>query len=417
LLLKGSMRTKLVWLALLLPFGCSDGPPPLLERGETADLSGSCAKADGDVSPDGCFCDDDCYVLGDCCSDKVALLGQDLHLTTYNVGLVDAVGMVEQRRQPLVDALAADPSDVLCLQEVWSEDDAKRLIDGLSEVYPFSFYEVTESDDSEWFSCTLDILDLLSLNSCVSDHCSDISLFECIGDPCKSAYDELDKECQLCLAANADSPFLCATWKAATVANEGHNGLLLMSRMPIEDPVYTDLGAQLLNRGLITATVKDFQVQCTHMSTDIPWLPFPDGHEVDSWVAEHRMQIDKIRDVAGSEQCTILMGDLNAGPASEGVSGELEENFAAFAEEGYLEGEWESPPCTHCAENPLVGGEHSVRLDHVMLKNDCPAYEIDYQRVYDEPLSIVNEGRPLESRLSDHYGVKATLSILPFADK
>jgi MoxR-like ATPase len=48
--------------------------------------------------------------------------------------------------------------------------------------------------------------------------------------------------------------------------------------------------------------------------------------------------------------CTLLLGDLNAGPASPGVDAELEDDFAAILETGYADRWRDGPVCTFCGE-------------------------------------------------------------------
>ncbi|MBT8494374.1 MAG: endonuclease/exonuclease/phosphatase family protein [Deltaproteobacteria bacterium] len=413
------MTRRLGLVVALLALACADGGGEDILRGDPgkADLAGSCqGVANGDASPDGCYCDDDCYVYGDCCSDKIAIFGQDITFTTYNAGLVDAVGMVEQRRQPTLDALRENVSDVMCMQEVWSDEDAQRIADELADVYPHSFRQITEADENSWFACKpWHALDLYGLNSCVSDKCSDVSLFECIANQCASEYDELVPECQLCLSANSESPMSCFA-RAEKFANDGRNGLLLLSRMPIDEPRYTEFPTHLIKRGVITAKVRDFQVQCTHLTADLGRIPYPEGQAVSSWAEEHLSQAALMAEAAGDQQCTILFGDLNTGPEGEGIEGELADNYDQIVGMGYLPGDDQDVGCTHCASNPMVGGSHSSRIDHVLLKNCDPAHAVASFRSFDEPITIVNEGRELESRYSDHYGVTAVLSLFANAD-
>lgn len=413
------MKRPLEWMAFcglavvgLAAAGCGGGEEQVLrgDRGKADAVAGSCLQ---DESERDCFCDHDCYAYGDCCSDKIATTGLDLVFETYNAGLVDAVGMVEQRRGPQLEALASQPADVLCLQEVWSDDDARQITDELAETYPYSFRQLTSDDETTAFSCSpIQLLDLVSLNSCVSNECSDVSLFECIANQCEEEYDALPQKCQLCLSANAESPSKCAYWGAKKFANDGRNGLVLLSRIPLEDARYTEFDTHLIKRGVITARARDFQVQCTHMTPDLGKVPYPDEGRHGSWEGEHMAQIELMAEEAG-DACTIMLGDLNTGPASEGVEGEMAENFEAVASVGgYQSADWPDAPCTHCADNPMVGGEHSSRIDHVTARGcDDLDFDLIYQRTHDGAIDITHEGRQLESRLSDHYGVAGIVSF------
>ena len=125
----------------------------------------------------------------------------------------------------------------------------------------------------------------------------------------------------------------------------------------------------------------------------------------------------RFRGGGGAEDgCGVRLGDLNAGPATAGVSGELADNFQSLLDAGYVDDWTENQVCTHCATNPLVCsrpdqcGGHSSRIDHILF-HGCPAGTgAAYRRIADEPIDLVDEqGVTRESRLSDHYGVSATL--------
>ena len=108
----------------------------------------------------------------------------------------------------------------------------------------------------------------------------------------------------------------------------------------------------------------------------------------------------------------VIAGDFNTGPAvGDSIAADLPENFAKFEAAGWTDVSRESgaPRCTWCSENPLsTSGIADTMLDHIMFKN---ATASDYARILDAPLEITKEdGTALTVRLSDHYGLRATLS-------
>lgn len=426
---KGGATGFLGGLAMIMALGaCNFGGPDGEEdrrRGSVkADgvLFGSCESSDcGGPSVDGnCFCDDSCAEFGDCCSDKVSLCGgqTELEYTTYNLGLVDAVGLREQRIGPLVDALRESSSDVICMQEVWSDEDATRIADELADSYPHSLREVTKSDDHSWFACSVfQVGDLFSLNSCTKDKCIDkgISLFECIKEQslCANEYDDLPEKCQFCISANTSNPAACVYGRTSRYANEGRNGLLMLSKHEIEEAEYSAFDTQLIKRGILSGYVAGNKVQCTHMTADLSRVPYPSDAKYASWKEEHRASIDVMRDAAGEGECTVLMGDLNSGlaDAEAGLDSELADNFRALEAAGFQDQFEGDDLCTHCADNPLVGGEHSARIDHVLMKGCDDRYSSSYQRVYEAPIQVrTDSGNEVETALSDHYGISVVLS-------
>ena len=56
---------------------------------------------------------------------------------SFNVGLADTqVDYYSERKQPVIDAINKTEADVLCLQEVWKEDDLESFIASLSNKFP-----------------------------------------------------------------------------------------------------------------------------------------------------------------------------------------------------------------------------------------------------------------------------------------
>lgn len=402
-------------LAALLGVGCAtDGPvADSSDRGPLGkgDVIGSCADSDcsGPAEGGNCWCDDECDYYGDCCEDKLELCDGAVSLATFNTGLAyGAVPMSEQRVPAIANAIADSPADVICMQEVWTDDDVEAIRDAAADEFPYSFYERTEDDSKFWFSCNP--INTYRLDRCVKQECTahGISVFECVQDQCKEAYDRLPDDCKLCLAANTTAPWKCAVWGAPQYAWGGRNGLLLLSRQPIENPRYTPFDTLLIKRGVITADIGDYRVQCSHMTPNLESVPYPADHAFTSWAEEHRAQIELMAEAAGENQCTALLGDLNSGPEDARTVGELPDNFDAIQAAGYVD-LWAEPVCTMCEDNPLCDSD-DIRIDHALFRNCSPYLAPQYQRIFDSPLRLtLEDGSPFEGRLSDHYGLMVTL--------
>jgi endonuclease/exonuclease/phosphatase family metal-dependent hydrolase len=105
----------------------------------------------------------------------------------------------------------------------------------------------------------------------------------------------------------------------------------------------------------------------------------------------------------------VLMGDLNTGPAFNGLSAELPEHFARLVPgAGFESPALEAPFCTWCGENSwLPDDAPSSMLDHVLLRG--PHQEVIAARPeFKVPVSI--EGFPEPAHLSDHFGAEVRLS-------
>jgi len=339
---------------------------------------------------------------------------------TYNLGLIPAVGLEKERLPQIVEAMKQTRAEVACLQEVWRKEDVQAITSGLAGHYPHAFWQET-TDDGKHQAGVCDLSAAMATKQCGAEKCTPmgISMTECVSDEalCKAQYDGFSDECKRCLAANTESPTSCAISQAPRIMAQGGNGLLLLSWHPIENPRYTPMNTQIVARGAITATVQGKTVQCTHLSADLDVVPYPPGGAYTSWAEEHAAQIGIIDKATEGEGCRVFLGDMNTGPsvkASEPAKelvGELEENFGAFASAGYAE-PWQQPVCTFCADNPLTGVKQGRFIDHVFFKGCASAATYGYQRVFDQPIQVTVDGKAVDLRLSDHYGVLVTTTGL-----
>lgn len=330
---------------------------------------------------------------------------QPMTFATYNAGLAHGAVALANERLPLIaEALTSIDADVLCLEEVWTDDDASAIIEKLSGSYPYHFRERTVDTSEPTSPCG--IWRTYWLSRCVTSKCSKkgISAEECVGSgPCKAKYDALNDDCKRCLAANTAGPTSCAIGGAQDFVSEGRNGLLLMSRLEISDPLYVEHDTLLVKRGMIAADINGYHTICTHLSADLGVVPYPSDREFISWEDEHAAQIQTIAEAFPADQCTVLMGDLNSGPATDTLAGELPDNFELLSVAGFT-WPWDNPVCSWCTDNPLAGSEKNKLIDYIMFRG-CPAgaEAYHYRRIMDQPITIAGQEQP--TRLSDHYGV------------
>ena len=88
-------------------------------------------------------------------------------------------------------------ADVVCLQEVWTDDDALAITTALSAKYPRAFRERTEDHSPKSTPCG--IWSTYQLDRCVSKSCTPngISADECVKTSCKDRYDALEAHYKL----------------------------------------------------------------------------------------------------------------------------------------------------------------------------------------------------------------------------
>ncbi|MBW2215485.1 MAG: hypothetical protein JRF48_13930 [Deltaproteobacteria bacterium] len=69
----------------------------------------------------------------------------DVVIDSFNVALAGAfIPFEAERRQPIADAIAASESDILCLQEVWTQADKEMIRDAALAAYPHSAFFVDD---------------------------------------------------------------------------------------------------------------------------------------------------------------------------------------------------------------------------------------------------------------------------------
>ncbi len=337
------------------------------------------------------------------------MTSRSLTLATFNAGLVrGGVALVDERLPKIGPALRATDADVLCLQEVWGDEDYEHLRASLADTYPHAFRQQTEEDGKRWFSCNP--FSLLSLKNCVDSTCTSegVSAEECVQNACKEKYDALSQSCQICLAANTDSPTSCVL-RANEFVQNGRNGLALFSRRPITDARFEDYGSTLVHRGLIRATVEGRSIVCTHLSSDLTTVPYPGGTRWANWREEQASEIDTVTTSLPSSGCRVILGDMNASRGAGTIRPELDTTLTAFSDKGYHE-PWSSPVCTWCPPpaNPLASGRDEKLYDHILVSNSCG--KATYKRILDQPIDVEHDGQTLTTRLSDHFGLMVQLS-------
>lgn len=332
-----------------------------------------------------------------------------LSLLTFNAGLAHgAVGFARERLPAIVGALAREQADVVCLQEVWDDRDFETLRRELADIYPHVLRRGVPGAHMEGAACT-DLGAVLAAKVCVSTQCEPrgLPIGACVSTtgPCHARLRALGDDCALCLAANGDRPLACLAGKADRFVFDGSHGLALMSRLELEDTDFTAFDSELIRRGVLSAEVGGRRVHCTHLSSGLGALPYPRRGRHGSWDGEHAAEIDALVAMT-SPGCSILLGDLNAGPPIGTSRPEREQRFRALTAAGYGS-HWPDPMCTWCEDNPIGTGSRDRWIDHILFRG-C-GERVHYRRVLDGAFTIRTEDTDQTIRLSDHYGLEAVL--------
>ncbi len=350
--------------------------------------------------------------------------GPSISAATFNAGLAQGyVSYADERVSLIGDALVAyDDADVLCLQEVWTDEDVAAIGAAAEANFPYQ-YRYDSGDD--WLAMPDEpapCADLTDVQDCAATNCDGLSgaeFTDCMVFSCITELANLPSEwCFACLAANIDKPLddivdVCTNPGPPPRQYSGENGVMLLSKYELEDAQKIDLSFFLITRVVLYAKVTvdaaPVHLFCTHLSVEVEPLPYLG--EYDSFADENLQQalaiVDEV-DARAGDETAVVMGDFNAGPSGEGYTPTYLDTYNALITAGLRAPFVElAPECTFCNENPLTGDATSVLIDHVLFSGVAyPSFAAE--RIFDEVVDIA--GETADGRLSDHYGVAATLN-------
>lgn len=402
-------------------------------------------------------------------------------LETFNTNLAGASfsKYESERRQPIVEAIAKLPSDVVCLQEVWRQSDKDLIAAAAKGLFPYALSVRhtldTPVDDPEDQSgqtppvpeqalCAAPDLaeKLVTVLDCMAQNCSSVpgsdqgltTSTECAVQQCTSAAvallfgDDAERKCYGCAAALLPTETIagireqCTTDPRAGLAFHGQNGLLLLSRHPLEETGAWVLPGTWNRRAVLRAKARlpvgePVQVFCTHLTEvyNLPAFPYTglygEGESgAKGWAKEQALQAQKliahVTAVAGSGSKAVVLGGFGAGPevselAVQAVGAEawtlLSERFLEAVTASY------TPACTFCTngENPLAVRATSSWVDHVLMQGFKASQVSESARSLTEGVvtppetdgGTSSDSGPVRVPLSDHYGMRSTLRLDP----
>lgn len=410
-------------------------------------------------------------VAAGCDDDDDTPSEHELVIDTYNVGLAGAfIPYEEERREPLAEAIAGLEADIVCLQEVWRQDDKDLIINAASSTFPYSAafehnLETTVDDPTDqngetpppFTSAPCGSEDLgEALNAavdCLRDNCSTIpgdengqtTSTDCAAEACTGEVSRLllgDTDalrCYGCIAPSLPTETFatirdqCANDVNAGLAFDGQNGVVILSRHPLSN-VRSHVLPGTWNRRIITratATLPndvEVDVYCNHLTPIFDGLTFPytgqygEG-DVGSggWAAEQLLQAEKLIALVEEESLerrAFVLGDFNAGRGhqvdgdyvivSEGLQTyeRLAESFTEALAPGY------EPICTYCPTNSLNAPSTSpVWIDLIFMANVPAEAVLETSRILDQDIVEIEGSSPVP--LSDHYGLRSVVTITP----
>lgn len=392
---------------------------------------------------------------------------------TFNVALAGAfIPFEAERRGYIEEAIAASDADVLCLQEVWSQDDKERIAEAAREAYPYSaFFEddldtpIDDPTDQQGEvppapttpPCPdVDAGDGITIADqmneavdCARDNCSTVpgsedgrtTSAECASSSCVGAVatllfgDAEQQRCYACIATQlptstfAEIRTSCETTVNQDLAFGGQNGLVLLSAHPLREAEEWVLPGTWNRRTILNATVElpnesELDVYCNHLTPIFDAAPiniypytgrYGEGMtDAGGWQAEQELQaqklVDYVEETSGSRPA-VIAGDLNSGKAypAQDIAAEAAETLDLL-EIAFTPAYAAdyTPQCTFCSSNPVTDTESSVWIDHVLLYNLSADAVVSTERVFDQDVV------PIEDTvvpLSDHFGLRSTIVV------
>ncbi len=352
---------------------------------------------------------------------------EKLTVATWNLGLAyNFVPLAKERKDLAIEAAAAANADVLCIQEVWTEDDLAAMetaakAAGFTEVW----VEKTKEDAAALpAACTEG--DTKDLQPCAEKNClGDKNLADCVQTKCGKQLGAVSDTCLTCLASNLHLTLpeildTCAKG-GAKYTYGGLTGIMLLSRKPLKNKKHTVLDSTLVRRGVLRAEVDapgggTVQIACTHLTAGLSSVKYTGTYG--GWDKEQAAQVDDLIGLMrkASEGASIIMGDLNTGVKKGAtIVDEFPENYAKFTAAGYVDPHMdrEGTLCTFCGDNTLVatgadkGGEGGV-IDHVMIRGFAGTIGA-VKRTHDAKVKLTTAEGEKESHLSDHFGISVVL--------
>lgn len=375
------------------------------------------------------------------CSDSSDKQGtQSLTMTSYNVGLaLNFVPYTNERLAANADLLGSYDSDVICLQEVWLDDQVDALSAAVSERLPHIYSVPPEQIYADEAACTEE--EVAGFADCARTQCPGLSggeLIACAPAQCGSFFVELSPICFDGVVAAVGTPDITVDALVETVTQPtgkftygGSLGLLLASRYPLENRKFQDLieDSSTNHRGALYADIQvgseSYVVGCTHTTANLSSsIDYPPSGKHGSWQGENLFMQRKLMAFAQKKAAgrpILMAGDFNCGlaNAANNVDGEWQENCQSWLDAGFQDPAAEQLPCTFCySENTILqlgDGSTDTFLDHIYVKNFKPNTAMQAERVFDDPVSVeatnpatdlAPEDSPIMMHPSDHYGVE-----------
>lgn len=353
----------------------------------------------------------------------------ELRVATWNTGLAPGdIALADDRLQPAAEAISMLDVSLVCLQEVWRQDDWDAIAAAAVESLPT---EVRHLPDAQCAACSPVELDPLA--ACLAASCAgavDDALVSCAIDSCGEDVQTLSGGCAGCLVGAATDGRTIEEVTAACVGADPEQAApSYLYDCGFDTGILTSLEVQtsethVLDSYLVRAAVDHARVVtelgpvdvfCTHLASGIAEFEYRGAHG--DWNGEQAHQIDQLLDFVASksdgERPALLLGDLNNGPALEeaGLVAVRPEHYARLLEAGFDNpyAAQDDVACTAgCPDDTFSDdGSEPKLIDHVLVRG----FESSKgERIMTESKTIDVGAESVTTSLSDHYGLQLTIT-------
>ncbi|MCK5809173.1 endonuclease/exonuclease/phosphatase family protein [bacterium] len=337
-----------------------------------------------------------------------------------------------ERKTTILQKLTETDADIICLQEVWSADDMKKVHEAMNAADDdfYLLYSTTGETGGDPVEPACSNSEVLPIGMCYQQNCQDqtgTGALLCLAQQCGTEFQNLSPECRDCMLAEGQTGNLdlqaimdaCMDIGGDTPKEEeSTNGLILISRFPMKSKSIIALPSDQIPRQYISATLQtqgilgNIDVVCTQLSNA------DDGTRADTLRTQQVDSIITFFNKNRAKNIQLLMGDFDSSPETEMMPAH---NAAVWAKlkDALFQNAWQSDPfCTVCQDNPQI--KATVKDWDIM-----PEYAADhiFYRPLQNPLfvstfrtcedSAANKSYTKSTSISSHYGVSAILAPYP----
>ncbi|CAC5418713.1 unnamed protein product [Mytilus coruscus] len=244
--------------------------------------------------------------------------GKAKSFLAFNARLLSSVPNKDDRLKELSGALLTENADVVCLNQVFLQDDIQTLYDDIKQVYPNIYSSIHDGTTNNFLPSTTspcsDVTFLLAFR-CMEFNCSRTTaikdIIECDAQNNCNFWNSISQECLSCLLTIGAQ---CLT----KPSNMNVAGNVILSKFSIEKDESSFYASvkQVNRQGKLIVEIAGRTIVCTNLQTTLNDEYYePETKTIFStWAEENLKQAECILENFRRQGKVMLMGDLECGP-------------------------------------------------------------------------------------------------------